>query len=246
MKKRYLIVLILLFSFLFVLSGCNNANKNTENSENKNNTEINRTSAEFNVSNPNKEIADNNTSNTNSGDNENVNTSNVNKSSNENITSSKEMEKKPIETELANFSTRIIDKDENRQNNIRLTCSKLNELTIDGGSTFSFLKSIGETTVEAGYKEADILINGKKTKGLGGGNCQVSSTLYNAVLKSEGLEVIERHEHDKKVPYIEKGKDATIAFPSLDLKFKNNSQNQIKIYTSTDGNSVTVKIVKIS
>ena len=156
------------------------------------------------------------------------------------------MEKKPVETELASFSTRIIDKDENRQNNIRLTCSKLNELTIDGGSTFSFLKSIGETTVEAGYKEADILINGKKTKGLGGGNCQVSSTLYNAVLKSEGLEVTERHEHDKKVPYIEKGKDATIAFPSLDLKFKNNSQNQIKLYTSTDGNSVTVKIVKIS
>lgn len=244
MKKRYLIILILLFSFLFVLSGCNNVNKNIENSEN--NTEINRTSAEFNVSNQNKEIANSNTSNTNSGDNENVNTSNVNESSNENITSSKEMEKKPIETELANFSTRIIDKDENRQTNIRLTCSKLNELTIDGGSTFSFLKSIGETTVEAGYKEADILINGKKTKGLGGGNCQVSSTLYNAVLKSEGLEVIERHEHDKKVPYIEKGKDATIAFPSLDLKFKNNSQNQIKIYTSTDGNSVTVKIVKIS
>ena len=246
MKKRYLIVLILLFSFLFVLSGCNNANKNTENSEDKNNTEINRTSAEFNVSNQNKEIANNNTSNTNSGNNENVNTSNVNKSSNENITSSKEMEKKPVETELASFSTRIIDKDENRQNNIRLTCSKLNELTIDGGSTFSFLKSIGETTVEAGYKEADILINGKKTKGLGGGNCQVSSTLYNAVLKSEGLEVTERHEHDKKVPYIEKGKDATIAFPSLDLKFKNNSQNQIKIYMSTDGNYVTAKIVKIS
>ena len=244
MKKRYLIILILLFSFLFVLSGCNNVNKNIENSEN--NTEINRTSAEFNVSNQNKEIANSNTSNTNSGDNENVNTSNVNESGNENITSSKEMEKEPIETELANFSTRIIDKDENRQNNIRLTCSKLNELTIDGGSTFSFLKSIGETTVEAGYKEADRLINGKKTKGLGGGNCQVSSTLYNAVLKSEGLEVIERHEHDKKVPYIEKGKDATIAFPSLDLKFKNNSQNQIKIYTSTDGNSVTVKIVKIS
>lgn len=246
MKKRYLIVLILLFSFLFVLSGCNNANKNTENSEDKNNTEINRTSAEFNVSNQNKEIANNNTSNTNSGNNENVNTSNVNKSSNENITSSKEMEKKPVETELASFSTRIIDKDENRQNNIRLTCSKLNELTIDGGSTFSFLKSIGETTVEAGYKEADILINGKKTKGLGGGNCQVSSTLYNAALKSEGLEVTERHEHDKKVPYIEKGKDATIAFPSLDLKFKNNSQNQIKIYMSTDGNYVTAKIVKIS
>lgn len=78
------------------------------------------------------------------------------------------------------------------------------------------------------------------------GNCQVSTTLYNAVLASEGLEVTERHEHEKKVPYIEQGKDATIAFPSLDLKFKNNLPNQIKIYAETDGNTMTVKIVKLS
>ena len=78
------------------------------------------------------------------------------------------------------------------------------------------------------------------------GNCQVSSTLYNAVLASPELEVIERHEHEKKVPYIEKGKDATIAFPSLDFKFKNNSANKIKLYAETDGNTLTIRIVKIS
>lgn len=78
------------------------------------------------------------------------------------------------------------------------------------------------------------------------GNCQVSSTLYNAVLASSGLEVIERHEHEKKVPYIEKGKDATIAFPALDFKFKNNLDTKIKIIAETDGNTLTLKIIKIS
>ena len=78
------------------------------------------------------------------------------------------------------------------------------------------------------------------------GNCQVSSTLYNAVLASSGLTVTERHEHEKKVPYIEKGKDATIAFPSLDFQFKNTSENTVKIYAETDGNTLTIKIVRIS
>ena len=78
------------------------------------------------------------------------------------------------------------------------------------------------------------------------GNCQVSSTLYNAVLASSGLEVLERHEHEKKVPYIEKGKDATIAFPSLDFRFKNNLDSKIRIIAETDGNILTLKIVKIS
>ena len=86
----------------------------------------------------------------------------------------------------------------------------------------------------------------KQSKIMAVGNCQVSTTLYNAVLASNGLEVVERHEHEKKVPYIEEGKDATIAFPSLDFKFKNNLENNIKIYAETDGNTITIKIVKVS
>ncbi len=99
---------------------------------------------------------------------------------------------------------------------------------------------------ELGYKKADVQVNGKTVKDYGGGNCQVSSTLYNAVLASSGLEVTERHMHEKKVPYIEKGKDATIAFPALDFKFKNNLENKIKISANTDGNTLTIKIIKIS
>ncbi len=69
---------------------------------------------------------------------------------------------------------------------------------------FLSVTQFGKSTAEQGYKEADILVDGKTTQALGGGNCQVSTTLYNAVLASEGLKVTEHHDHGKKVPYIEK------------------------------------------
>lgn len=111
---------------------------------------------------------------------------------------------------------------------------------------FLFVKQYGKSTAQEGYKEADIIVDGKTEQALGGGNCQVSTTVYNAILACNGLTVIEHHDHGKKVPYIEKGKDATIAYNSLDLKFRNDLPNSIKMYVSTDGNTVTVKIVKIS
>ena len=75
-------------------------------------------------------------------------------------------------------------------------------------------------------------------KGLGGGNCQVSTTLYNAILSIPSLIVVERHEHSNYVPYIEKGKDAAVAYGSYDLKFRNDSKNDIKITTSFDKSTV--------
>ena len=80
---------------------------------------------------------------------------------------------------------------------------------------------------------------------MGGGNCQVSSTLYNAVLKVPNLKVTERHEHSNKVPYVKKGKDAAIAYGSYDFKFKNNSGNDIKIEASTNGKNVTISLIRI-
>lgn len=85
----------------------------------------------------------------------------------------------------------------------------------------------------------------KIKKDYGGGNCQVSTTLYNAVLKTDGIEVIERHSHTRDVDYIEKGKDAAVAYGELDLKFKNNTGNDIKIYAETTEKEVKVKIVKL-
>lgn len=77
------------------------------------------------------------------------------------------------------------------------------------------------------------------------GNCQISTTLYNAVLAVPSLVVTERHAHSNYVPYITKGKDAAVAYGSYDLKFKNESGNDIKILASTDGSTVTTTILSI-
>lgn len=122
--------------------------------------------------------------------------------------------KTTIEKEIASFSTKIQNKkDTNRQGNITITCSALNNTVVKAGETFSFCKTVGQSTIDRGYKEANVIIQGTETKGLGGGNCQVSSTLYNAVLAVPNeLEVVERHAHSAPVPYIEEGKDAAVSY----------------------------------
>ena len=85
-----------------------------------------------------------------------------------------------------------------------------------------------------------------KQKDFGGGNCQVSSTLYNAVLAVPSLKVTERHEHSNDVPYVAEGKDAAVAYGSYDFKFVNNTENDIKIKASTDSNNVTISINSIT
>lgn len=77
------------------------------------------------------------------------------------------------------------------------------------------------------------------------GNCQISSTLYNAVLAVPSLVVTERHAHSNYVPYIAKGKDAAVAYGSYDFKFRNDSGNDIKLLTSTDGSSVTATLLAL-
>ena len=122
--------------------------------------------------------------------------------------------KTPVEKEISTYSTIIKNKrDSNRQGNITITCSALNNTIVKSGETFSFCDTVGPSTEERGYKIANVIIQGAETKGLGGGNCQVSSTLYNAVLAIPNeLEVVERHPHSARVPYIEEGKDAAISY----------------------------------
>ena len=80
---------------------------------------------------------------------------------------------------------------------------------------------------------------------MGGGNCQISSTLYNAVLAVPNLKVIERHEHGREVHYVPEGKDAAVSYGSVDLKFKNETGNRIKLYFSTDDKTLSATIVKL-
>ena len=84
-----------------------------------------------------------------------------------------------------------------------------------------------------------------RKKDFGGGNCQVSSTLYNAVLATPGLVVLERHTHSNNVPYVQKGKDAAVAYGSYDFKFRNDTGNDVKITCSSDGSNVTTNLFSI-
>lgn len=161
---------------------------------------------------------------------------------NPNTTTQKQSE----EIEISTFSTPIIYKDENRDYNMALTCSILNGTIVKSNETFSFCDTVGKATPEKGYKEAEIFDNkGNIQKGYGGGNCQVSSTLYNAVLAVPDFTVVERHAHSRTVSYVEKGKDAAIAYGSIDFKFKNNSKNDIKIYSTASADSINIRIVEI-
>lgn len=192
----------------------------------------------------NKGQANTNTSNyqaEKSSTNTNKNTNNnTNMDTNTNTT---KVTKK--ETEIAQFSTKIYSKDPERQNNVGITCKTLSSKEVQPGETFSFCDTVGKSTTEKGYQKADIYVDGKKEQGLGGGNCQVSTTLYNAVLNMPELEVVERHEHSGHVPYIQKGKDAAVSYGAYDFKFKNNTNNVIKIVMENTADNITAKLIRI-
>lgn len=148
------------------------------------------------------------------------------------------------EHELAHYSTKLSG-DTNRRTNIKLSCQAINGTIVEPGQTFSFNQVVGNPTSDKGYLEADVIINDRITKGIGGGNCQVSSTLYNAALESNNIEIIERNNHGQKVSYVPEGKDAAVAYGKLDMKFKNNTGSKIKLYMSSDDNNVYAKIVSL-
>ena len=195
----------------------------------------------------NKKISNNSYNSTkmssidNSSENQNSSSSNTQNSSIENETAKKD----PIETQIADFTTKIYTKESDRQNNISITCSTLNDKIVNNGDTFSFCETVGKSTSSKGYEKADVFKDGEVIQAMGGGNCQVSSTLYNAVLKVPELDVTERHEHSNSVPYVEKGKDAAVAYGSYDFKFVNNTGSKIKISASCDKNFVYIKLFKI-
>ncbi len=149
-----------------------------------------------------------------------------------------------LETELSNFSTKITYEDNNRDNNLKITTSKINNTIVKKGEEFSFNEIAGCPTPDEGYKKAGVFVQNKIKKDYGGGNCQVSTTIYNAVLKVDGLEVTERHSHSRDVDYVQEGKDAAVAYGELDLKFKNNTDYDIKIYSEANEDEVKVQIVK--
>ena len=139
------------------------------------------------------------------------------------------------------FYTSYGSSSEERKSNIKLASKALNNVMVDVGGEFSFNLTVGERTEKRGYKTAKIIVNGEFVDGVGGGVCQVSSTLYNAVILA-GLTVSEYHSHSLPVSYVAPSFDAMVNSGSADLRFINNTDNPIIINTIADGSKLTVKI----
>lgn len=170
-------------------------------------------------------------------------TQNINTNNQETAQAEKQIIYKDVE--IASFTSTLYDNEENRVYNITKACEILNGVVISNGSEFSFNDTIGPMGEENGYKLAKGFNgNGKIIDIPGGGMCQVSSTLYNVALLAN-LEITERHPHSRRVYYVPADKDATVYYPSLDLKFINNIGSDIKISAQNDNYSVTIKMYKI-
>ena len=129
----------------------------------------------------------------------------------------------------------------NRNTNIAIACEAINGLVLLPGESFSYNDTLGERTAEAGYKEAPSYVNGLTVDTLGGGICQVSSTLYYSTLFAD-LEILERHNHGYVSDYIPKGMDATVTWDGADFRFSNNTNYPIRIEAWRADGKVHVQI----
>ena len=142
---------------------------------------------------------------------------------------------------LATFSTKYQASNVNRTTNLKLAAKKVNGTVLLPNQEFSYNKKLGERTVAAGYKEAATFSNGKVVDGLGGGICQISSTLYDAVVMAN-LNVTVRRNHQFVTSYVPAGKDATVVWGSQDFKFVNTRKYPIKITATVQGGIATIQI----
>lgn len=132
---------------------------------------------------------------------------------------------------LSTFSTKYDASNTPRTTNLKLAMNKLNGVVVSPGETFSYNKTLGKRTAEAGYREAGGFAGGRVVQTLAGGICQISSTLYDAVVYAN-LEIVERHNHMFLAGYVGAGKDATVVYGAYDFKFKNTRKYPIMLKTS--------------
>ncbi|MBQ7920036.1 MAG: VanW family protein [Lachnospiraceae bacterium] len=143
---------------------------------------------------------------------------------------------------LGSYSTNY-DATVQRATNVELAASRINGVVLQPGQEFSYSQTILPRTPENGYVEATVISGGEYTIGYGGGICQVSSTLYAAMLNA-GLPATERHPHSLPVSYVPEGMDATIASTVKDLKFENIFNKPIQITATTEDGILTVTIIE--
>ncbi len=145
---------------------------------------------------------------------------------------------------VGTYTTAILDDSPERMENIRLTAALLNNAVIAPGEEFSFNSRTGEPTRERGFQPAVVFVDGREEVELGGGMCQVSSTLYNAVLAA-GLRVTERHAHSRPVSYVPPGQDAT-TYTDKDLRFVNTGRRMLIVRAVAAEKNLTVDLFALA
>lgn len=142
-----------------------------------------------------------------------------------------------INGKIAEFSTSFKGSAPGRVNNIRLSAKAFKGILLMPGDELSYNETTGPRRADAGYQEAPVILNGELTPGIGGGVCQTSTTLYNAILLAD-LEIIERHPHSMPPAYVPRGTDGAVATGYLDLRFKNNFDYPVYIDSEVIGTRV--------
>lgn len=142
---------------------------------------------------------------------------------------------------ISSFSTKYDASNRNRSTNLEISAKKINGKVLMPGEIFSYNKVVGKRTVEEGYKDAKIYADGGVVDGLAGGICQISSTLYNAVLLAN-LEIVERRNHSYVTSYVSAGRDATVVYGAIDFQFRNSRNYPIKIEASVKNGIAEFKI----
>lgn len=143
---------------------------------------------------------------------------------------------------LATHTTYFNELDSNRTQNIKVAAKNIDGTIIKAGEIFSFNEVVGARTKKRGFKEAVEIINNQYVTGVGGGVCQVSSTLYNAVLFA-GLKIVERKNHSRPVNYIPLGRGATVYYDLIDFKFKNNFSKPMMIIAKVVQDQLTITLL---
>ena len=141
----------------------------------------------------------------------------------------------------SDFSTNIASSSTDRKHNVKNALNALNLIEIAPNEVFSFNKTVGKRTPENGYRQAKIIVNNEFVEGMGGGVCQVSTTLYNAALLA-GCEIIEANKHSRQVGYVKYGFDAMVNFGSSDLKFRNTTNQKLTIVTNYSPSTARIRI----
>lgn len=146
-----------------------------------------------------------------------------------------------ITDRLTTFTTGLGNSSRNRIHNVSLACQAIDGTVLLPGDVFSYNDTVGPRVASAGFKEAPVIVRGKLEKGTGGGICQVSSTLYNAVLLAD-LEIVRRRHHAFPVHYVPAGRDATVVDGVIDFRFKNRLAHPVAIDAKVIGGRVTVNV----